>query len=109
MEKIPSSPIAFTLVDTVSSLVFWRNAAAVLSGLLLSAAYPPLCWDLLAWVALTPLIFAPQPRAWRQRLFTGYLFGYTHCASSLLWLNEVGFGAGWLLAAYCALDRKSVV
>lgn len=103
MEKKPSSPIAFTLVGTVSSLVFWRNAAAVLSGLLLSAAYPPLCWDLLAWVALTPLIFAPQPRAWRQRLFTGYLFGYTHCASSLLWLNEVGFGAGWLLAAYCAL------
>lgn len=33
----------------------------------------------------------------------GYLFGYAHFGSNLLWLNEVGFGAGSLLALWCAL------
>lgn len=84
-------------------LFFWRAAAAVASGLLLSAAFPPLRWDLLAWAAFLPVFIVPQPRAWPERLAIGYLLGYVHFASSLLWLNEVGFGAGFLLAIWCAL------
>jgi len=84
-------------------LFFWRAVAAVVSGLLLSAAFPPLRWDLLAWIAFLPFFVIPQPRLWRERLAVGYIFGYVHFASSLLWLNEVGFGAGFLLAIWCAL------
>ncbi|HQC54050.1 MAG TPA: hypothetical protein PLE92_13000, partial [Lentisphaeria bacterium] len=43
-------------------LFFWRTVAAVVSGLLLSAAFPPLRWDLLAWIAFLPFFVNPQPR-----------------------------------------------
>ena len=84
-------------------LLIWRCLAAILSGLLLSAAFPPLGWDFLIWFALLPLLLIPQPPRWWERLLVGYVWGYVHFASCLLWLNEVGFGAGWLLALYCAL------
>ncbi len=84
-------------------MFIWRMAAALLSGLLLSGAFPPLEWDWLIWLALIPMLLIPQPRGWGERLLVGYFWGYVHCASSLLWLNEVGFAAGWLLALYCAL------
>ena len=82
---------------------FWRAFAAILSGVLLSLAFPPLGWDLLAWVALVPVMLMPTPKGTWQRLAIGYLFGYAYFALNLQWLNEVGFGAGWLLAIWCAL------
>lgn len=103
MAENKPSGIAFRLVDIVTTLAFWRYVAAIVSGLLLSGAFPPLCWDLLAWVGLVPILFMPQPRSWVQRCLVGYVFGYAHFASCLPWLNEVGFGAGFLLAIYCAL------
>lgn len=81
----------------------WRITAALISGILLSLAFPPLKWNLLAWVGLFPLLLMPTPRGWLERLVVGYVFGYTQFALSLLWLNEVGFGAGWLLSLWCAL------
>ncbi|MFA6931032.1 MAG: apolipoprotein N-acyltransferase [Lentisphaeria bacterium] len=84
-------------------LLIWRCLAAIVSGLLLSAAFPPLSWDWLIWFALIPLLLIPQPPSWWERLLVGFLWGYVHFASSLFWLNEVGFAAGWLLALYCAL------
>ncbi len=45
----------------------------------------------------------PTPRSIVQRFATGYLFGYLFYAFSLQWLNEVGFGAGYLLALPCAI------
>ena len=82
---------------------FWRMVAAILSGLLLSLAFPPAEQAWLAWLALLPLLLVPTPRTWLERLATGYLFGYAHFSTCLHWLNEVGFGAGWLLALWCAL------
>lgn len=84
-------------------LSFWRLAGALLSGLMLAAAFPPLQWDGLAWLAFLPLLLVPQPRGWLERLLIGYVWGYVQFAGSLQWLNEVGFGAGWLLALYCGL------
>ena len=78
-------------------------SGAVVSGLLLSAAFPPLEWHALAWVALIPMLLVPVPATFRGRCLLGYLWGYCHAATSLSWLNEVGFGAGYLLAVYCAL------
>ncbi len=80
-----------------------RAVAAVFSGLLMSAAFPPLEWSWVAFIALVPLLITPLPRRNIERFGIGMLFGYTHFASTLHWLNSVGFGAGWLLALYCAL------
>jgi len=85
------------------SFLLLRVAAALLSGLFLGLAYPPAGLDLLAWLALLPLLLVPQPRRWGERLAVGYLFGYVYFAWSLFWLNQVGFGAGFLLAIWCAL------
>lgn len=80
-----------------------RLFAALVSGLLLSTSFPPLELPWMAWFALVPLLLLPFPKHWAERLLDGYLLGYAFSAASLLWLNEVGFGAGFLLALYCAL------
>jgi len=77
-------------------------ALAILSGLLLSAAFPPLELDRLAWVALVPILLAPPPAGWGRRLAAGYLLGLAHYLTSLAWLNTIGFAAGTLLALVCA-------
>lgn len=77
-------------------------AAALGSGLLLTAAYAPLELDVAAWFALCPILLAPVSRRWSVRMLIGFFFGFTHTVTNLFWLNEVGFGAGVLLAVYCA-------
>ena len=56
----------------------------------------------MAWLAFIPLLALPTPKSRWERLAVGLLFGYSHFATALHWLNTVGFGAGWLLAVYCA-------
>ncbi|HMP76555.1 MAG TPA: apolipoprotein N-acyltransferase [Kiritimatiellia bacterium] len=86
----------------------WRrwvaDAAAALSGALLSAGFAPLEASEAAWVALVPLLvacrFADSPRA-AFRL--GFLSGSVFWLTSIWWLSRVTYG-GWLtLAFYCAL------
>ncbi len=57
----------------------------------------------MAWFTLLPMLLLPTPQNRWERLGIGLLFGYAHFATALHWLNTVGFGAGWLLACYCAL------
>lgn len=76
---------------------------AMASGVLLSAAFPPIEAGGIAWVALIPLLLIPIPRVMWRRLVIGYAFGIAHFITSLWWLNEVGFGAGILLAVVCAV------
>lgn len=45
----------------------------------------------------------PTPRKITERLAIGFIFGYVHFATALHWLNEVGFGAGYLLAIICGM------
>ncbi|MCR4576117.1 MAG: apolipoprotein N-acyltransferase [Lentisphaeria bacterium] len=97
------SKLENNLAYAVNTLLFWRITAAIISAILLAIAFPPLNWSITAWFAMVPVIIAPQPRRIRERLFIGYLFGYIHFAFSLFWLNEVGFGAGFLLSIWCAL------
>jgi len=101
-EKAAPPPVV--ALDGIRRRLPWlRLAAAILSGLLLAAAFPPLGWWPMALLATLPLMLCPAPRRWRGRLLVGFLFGYAHFAAALHWLNSVGFGAGWLLAIYCAL------
>lgn len=85
------------------SAFLWRAFAAILSGILMSLAFPSPGWNLLAWVGMIPILLMPTPRTLGQTLAVGFIFGYVHFALILRWLNEVGFGAGWLLAIWCAL------
>jgi len=75
---------------------------AVISGLLLSAAFPPVEWDFLIWAALVPLLLVPIPLPHRRRLACGFIFGLAHTLTNLFWLNTIGFGAGVWLALICA-------
>jgi len=79
-----------------------RLLAAVASGVALSCAFPPLELDLVVWVALLPILLVPAPPRLTGRLALGWLFGFAHYVTCLAWLNEVGFGAGFLLAIICA-------
>ncbi len=79
-----------------------RVLGAVSAGLLLSCSFAPLEIDGLAWVALVPLLLCPAPPRRLHRALLGWLFGFAHFVTSLAWLNEVGFGAGVLLALICA-------
>ncbi|MGN0866086.1 MAG: apolipoprotein N-acyltransferase [Oligosphaeraceae bacterium] len=81
-------------------LAHW--GAALVSGLLLATAFPPLEWWPMAFLGLVPYLAVPQPRRFRWRLLGAYTLGFSHFAASLWWLNSVGFGAGILLALYCA-------
>jgi apolipoprotein N-acyltransferase len=110
MADIPSVA-ACTPAAAVPSWCFWASrwrlllewGLAVASGLLLSAAFPPVEQGILAWVALVPLLCLPPPPTPARRLLAGYVFGLAHFLPSLWWLNTIGFAAGILLALPCAL------
>jgi len=86
-----------------SSRTEWTAAAcAVVSALLLVAAFPPLEWTGALWVALAPLLamarFAPP----RLALKMGFVAGFLFWLLGIRWLTHVTV-AGWLfLSAYCA-------
>ncbi len=78
-------------------------AAAIASGLLLAAAYPPLAWSALAWIALVPLLWAAGRVPPRRAAVLGFASGALFWHATLAWLQRVTT-AGWIaLALYCAL------
>jgi len=104
--RVPDGTVASD-PRNVAHVLGWRRpasrfGAACLSALLLSAAFPPLETDWLVWFALVPLFWMPRPPNGLGRWAVGLSLGYVHYATNLHWLNEIGFGAGWLLAIPCA-------
>ncbi|MGD8366968.1 MAG: apolipoprotein N-acyltransferase [Desulfobacterales bacterium] len=91
-----------------------RLAAAALSGLLLTAAFPKVGLDLLAWGALVPLLWAVDGTGWKSAFRIGFVFGLCHFLSLVYWVVgtmqtygglpiALAFPALFLLAAYLAL------
>jgi apolipoprotein N-acyltransferase len=82
----------------------WQTAAAaLLSGLLAAAAFPPLQWEPAVWMALVPLIFAAAEASPRRAAAAGLLAGAVFWLLSISWLIRVT-ALGWaVLALYCAL------
>lgn len=79
------------------------EAAAVLTGLLLAAAFPPLELREAAWIALVPLLVAVRFVSPRDALRLGFAAGALGWLLSIHWLSRVTV-AGWcLLSLYCAL------
>ncbi|MBO4345548.1 MAG: apolipoprotein N-acyltransferase, partial [Victivallales bacterium] len=101
--KPAKEPVSTDMTPLARNLFLWRAIAALVSGLMLSCAFPPLNWSIMAWFALVPIMLVPTPRKKLERILIGLLFGYAHFATALHWLNEVGFCAGYLLAVVCAL------
>ncbi len=102
-KKAANSPASKDMTRLAYNFFLWRAIAAGASGLMLSCAFPPINWSIMAWFALVPIMLLPTPRRIIERIAIGFIFGYAHFATALHWLNEVGFGAGYLLAIYCAL------
>jgi apolipoprotein N-acyltransferase len=89
-------------------------ASAILSGLMLSAAFPKIGLPVLAWVALIPLFAALRGLSPPQAFRTGMIAGLAHYLTLLYWviitMRTYGYLPWWqcisllvLLAAYLAL------
>ena len=58
----------------------------ILSGLLLTAAFPKSSFDGLAWLALLPLLWSLNGTAPKEAFRRGLIFGIAHFCSLLYWL-----------------------
>ena len=98
-------------------LRIWPWVAAVATGLLSVACFPPFNLDWLAWIALTPLIVAvwfsgkESSRPWLRNLLLGYVSGLVFFSVSFSWLGSLGrlfdsvwlYGLPFLLSLYLAM------
>ena len=88
-------------VETIRRFSSWIGAA--LTGLLLAAAFPPLEWAGVAWVALVPLMLAVWNVPPRRALALGLLGGAAFWIPSISWLRYVTIPGAVGLALYCAV------
>src|SRR6478735_4183669 len=85
--------------------------AAVVSGVLLACAYPPLDWGGVIWIALTPLIAAVWIGGSRRAGLLGYVAGVVFFTLTFHWLGVLAilfetpllYALPLLLALYLAL------
>ncbi len=106
-QRTPQPAVAFLL----TSLRFWPEAAALLSGSLLALCYAP--WNLgwLVWVWSFPLLGAlwfssprhPGRPRWRLGFRLGYLCGLSFFLINVSWITEISSVAGTRLAGLGAL------
>ncbi len=82
---------------------FARAAAAVLAGLMLAAAFPPIGWWPLAPIAAAVLILVVRDRTWGRATGLGMLFGLAFCFPLFEGLRPVGFDAWLALSLFEAL------
>jgi apolipoprotein N-acyltransferase len=71
---------------------------AVLSGLLLTGAFPKIGWDWLIWFALLPLLYAIKGLPPRPAFRLGFITGIIHFLTLLYWLVPVMRTYGFLPA-----------
>jgi apolipoprotein N-acyltransferase len=71
-----------------------QTGLAVASGLLLTAAFPNVELDWLAWVAMVPLLLAVATAGTRRSFTLGFIAGLTHFLSLVYWVayTMVTFG-----------------
>ena len=99
------------------ALPLWPWLAAIASGLLAAACFPPFDQSWFCWIALTPLIVAiwfsgeNSRRRWLRNLLLGYLAGIVFFTATFRWLGALGdlyqsfflHGLSLLLSIYLAL------
>ncbi len=108
----PSASTSASRRWSLSRLPAGRTLAAVGSGILMAAAYPPFEVSQLAWVALVPLLIAMMGVAPREGARLGWITGLTFWLTGLSWLLRLFETSpapfplillGWaVLSVYCA-------
>ncbi len=87
------------------ALRLWPWVAAIISGLLYAACFPPFEQSWLCWLALTPLIAAiwfsgeQSRRRWLRNLLLGYVAGLAFFWTVLFWLTTVT-PPGWFVLEF---------
>jgi apolipoprotein N-acyltransferase len=87
----------------------WPWLAAIASGLLYAACFPPFNYDSLCWVALIPLLAAiwfsgaQSKRRWARDFLLGYVAGLSFFWCVFSWLRTVTEPGWFLVGAYMAL------
>lgn len=81
-----------------------RAALALLSALLLWAAFPPLAWAPAGWLALAPLLMALDGTFPRTGLRLGFLFGFSFFAAATCWFWTI---FGWRSLGLWAFEGLS--
>ncbi|MCX7008456.1 MAG: apolipoprotein N-acyltransferase [Kiritimatiellaeota bacterium] len=76
---------------------------AVTAGLLLSAAFPPVDWGALAFVAFVPLLLVVRGEGAGSAFRLGWFAGAAQWLVSVFWLHHVSWFAWVGMAFYCAL------
>jgi apolipoprotein N-acyltransferase len=90
-------------------LRFWPWLAAICSGLLYTACFPPFNLTWLCWIALTPLIAAvwfsgkELRHGWLRNLLLGYVAGLAFFWTVLFWLTTVTILGWFVLEFYMAI------
>jgi apolipoprotein N-acyltransferase len=88
-------------LTTPTAVLPWLGA--VLTGLLLTASFPPFSSSECAWVALVPLLVSLRCSPSREAFALGLTAGAVFWLTCMWWLTYVTLG-GWLcLGLYCAV------
>jgi apolipoprotein N-acyltransferase len=91
------------------TLGLWPWPAAVSTGLLYAACFPPFDQTWLCWIALTPLLAgiwfsgANSKRRWLRDLFLGYVAGLAFFWTVFFWLRTVTVPGLILVGVYMAI------
>lgn len=89
----------------MSSLPAKKNLLALLSGLLITASFPPLKTDWLIWISLIPLLFAIKDTSPREAFKLGMIAGLSHYISLIYWIINVisAYGGLNIFISICVL------
>ncbi|NQU17524.1 MAG: apolipoprotein N-acyltransferase [Candidatus Saganbacteria bacterium] len=68
---------------------FYPILLSLVSGILYALAYPTYNFEILAWFALVPLLFAIDNKSLIKSFGLGWLAGFTIFISQIYWLNSI--------------------
>ena len=69
---------------------------AVLSGILMSAAFPNIGFSWAAWFAMVPLLVAMRHQSWGNSFRLGFITGLAHYFTLMYWLVHTMRTYGYL-------------
>ena len=88
---------------TISRKALFDVMLAATTGVLLTASFPRIGWEFLAWVAFIPLLFSIKDAQPAASFRMGFLAGLVHYTTLLYWVAGVAHHYGQLPGALCAL------
>jgi apolipoprotein N-acyltransferase len=76
---------------------------AATTGVLLTASFPRIGWEFLAWIAFVPLFYSIKDAPPRASFSLGFLAGLVHYTTLLYWIASVIHHYGRLPGVLCAV------